>query len=142
MRRQNAAIIRSMARPRKAKVRVRGDKGIGERLTRLRQTRGLSQAELAGKLGVDQSDISNFERGVYRLNDRLIVQICKLLRIRADELLGLAAVKHEGEAAPGRRILRRLQKIDTLPKRDQLALLRVIDNALAGVSDRRIRQNS
>ena len=134
---RNAAIIRAMARPRKAKVRVRGDKGIGERLMRFRQARGLSQAELASKLGVDQSDISNFERGVYRLNDRLIVQICKLLRVRADELLGLAAVKPDGEVAPDRRILRRLQKIETLPKRDQLALFRVIDHALTGVTGRR-----
>jgi len=133
MNRRNAAIIRPMARPRKARVRVRGDKGIGERLTRFRQARGLSQAELADKLDVDQSDISNFERGVYRLNDRLIVQICKLLRIRADELLGLVAIKLDGEITPGRRILRRLRKIENLPKRDQLALLRVIDNALAGV---------
>jgi len=119
-----------MARPRKAKLRVRGDKGIGERLTRFRQARGLSQAELADKLGVDQSDISNFERGVYRLNDGLIVQICKLFRIRADELLGLAALKQDGEVTPSRRILRKLQEIERLPKRDQLALFRFIDRAL------------
>ena len=137
MRRQNADIIRSMARPRKAKVRVRGDRGISERLMRFRQVRGLSQAELANKLGVDQSDISNFERGVYLLNDQLIVQICKILRIHADELLGLAPSKPDGGAVHSRRILRRLQKIETLPKRDQLALFRVIDNALAGVSGRR-----
>lgn len=131
--RQNAAIIGSMARPRKAKVRVRGDKGVGERLMRFRQARGLSQAELADKLGVDQSDISNFERGVYRLNDGLIVQICKLLRVRADELLGLTAIKPVGEVPQSRRLLRRLQKIEMLPKRDQLALFRVIDRALSGV---------
>lgn len=130
MNRRNADIIGSMARPRKAKVRVRGDKAVGERLMRFRQARGLSQTELADKLEVDQSDISNFERGVYRLNDRLIVQICKLLRIRADELLGLAAIKADGEATHSRRILRRLQQIESLSKRDQLALFRFIDHAL------------
>lgn len=133
MRERNADIIESMARPRKAKVRVRGDRTIGDRLMRFRQSRGMSQAELSGELGVDQSDISNFERGVYRLNDGLIVQICKILRIRADELLGLAAIKSDATVTPSRRILRRLQKIETLPKRDQLALFRVIDRALRDV---------
>jgi transcriptional regulator with XRE-family HTH domain len=38
-------------------------KGIGDRILMLRRTRGMSQEELADRVGVDQSTISHWESG-------------------------------------------------------------------------------
>ena len=60
----------------------------------------------------------------------------EILSSSADEILGLdaenASVKQKAKGdVVNRRLLRRIQQIDSLPKRDQEALLRTIDAFLA-----------
>jgi transcriptional regulator with XRE-family HTH domain len=106
---------------------------IGERLARFRKERGLTQTELARQLGVAQPVLSDYERGELRLHGQLIVELARLLGVSADELLGLEEPRGNG-AVKNRQILRRLQQLDRLPKRDQQALLRTIDAFLSKVS--------
>jgi len=61
------------------------------------------------------------------LHGELIVTLADLLGVSADELLGRAARSSRGTAVKNRRLLRRIQEIDRLPKHDQQALLRTID---------------
>lgn len=63
---------------------------FGEALRNIRRSKGVSQRELAGKVGIDYSYLSKLE------NDRLpppaadtIVRICKVLDIAPDQLLAL-----------------------------------------------------
>ena len=99
---------------------------IGQRLARLRRDRGITQAELAEKLGMTQPMISGYEHGTLRLHGELIVELARILSVSADEILGLGESK--GVPAPkNRRLLRRLHELDQLPRRDQQALLRTID---------------
>ena len=99
---------------------------IGQRLARLRRDRGITQAELAETLGMTQPMISGYEHGTLRLHGELIVELARILSVSADEILGLGESK--GPTAPtNRRLLRRLQELDSLPRRDQQALLRTID---------------
>ena len=92
----------------------------------LRKAKGLTQKELAQKLNVSQSVVSDYEHGALRLHGELIIQLAKLLNVGTDELLGLSA---EPIPSPSlsRRLLKRMQAIEQLPKRDQDALLRTID---------------
>jgi transcriptional regulator with XRE-family HTH domain len=103
---------------------------IGQRLARLRRERGLTQVELAEQIGVSQPVLSDYERGTLRLHGQLIAQLARILRVSADELLGLEPTKSTAGAS-NRRLLRRLQQLENLPKRDQQALLRTIDAFLA-----------
>jgi len=41
---------------------------IGSRLRELRKNRGLTQAELARQIGIQQSDLSRMEKGTYRVS--------------------------------------------------------------------------
>ena len=109
---------------------------IAERLARIRKERGITQAEMAERLGVSQPVVSDYERGELRLHGELIVRVAGILDVSADELLGLAAEESNGAkrakgAVTNRRLLRRIQQIDGLPKRDQEALLRTIDAFLS-----------
>jgi hypothetical protein len=56
----------------------------------------------------------------------MIVRLAKALRVSADELLGVQPASQSG-ATVSRRVLRRLQAIDRLLKRDQDALFRTTD---------------
>lgn len=106
----------------------------GARLARLRRDKGITQIELAERLGLTQSVVSDYERDVLRLNSELIVQLIEILGVSADELLGVAKASTSGAPIKNRRLYRQLQNIEKLPKRDQQALLRTIDAFLAKAS--------
>jgi transcriptional regulator with XRE-family HTH domain len=116
-----------LARKRRGTATPEGIETIAQRLARLRRERGITQQELAERLGVSQPIVSDYERGELRLHGELIVTLADLLGVSADELLGRAARSARGTAVKNRRLLRRIQEIDRLPKRDQQALLRTID---------------
>ena len=101
---------------------------IGQRLARLRRERGMTQVELAERLGLAQPVVSDYERGELRLHGELIVKLTEILGCSAEELLGLEKPRTNG--AINRRLLRRIQEIERLPRRDQQALLRTIDRFL------------
>lgn len=99
----------------------------GQRLAALRKEKGITQIELAGRLGVAQSVVSDYETGALRLHGEVIAQLTAILGISADELLGLKPETQSAGAVKNRRLARRLQAIEKLSKRDQDALLRTID---------------
>jgi transcriptional regulator with XRE-family HTH domain len=100
---------------------------IGARIAQLRKERGLTQKELAERLAVTQPVVSDYENDVIRIPADVVVEIAKVLAVSTDELLGLKREARSAGGVKNRRLSRRLQAIDALPKRDQEALLRTID---------------
>lgn len=100
---------------------------IGSRIAQLRKERGLTQKELAERLAVTQPVVSDYENDVIRIPADVVVAIAKILTVSTDELLGLKPEVRSAGGVKNRRLSRRLQAIDALPKRDQEALLRTID---------------
>jgi transcriptional regulator with XRE-family HTH domain len=73
---------------------------------------------------------SGYERGELRLHGELLVKLAHILKVSADEILGLE--KSPLARAPrDRRLLRRLQDLDKLSKRDRGALMRTLDAFLS-----------
>lgn len=107
-----------------------GARAIGERLARLRKERGITQVEMAELLGVSQGNVSDYERGEVRLHGELLVKFARILKVSADEILGLESSRPT-RVPRDRRLLRRLQDLDRLSKRDREALLRTLDAFLA-----------
>lgn len=100
---------------------------IGARIASLRKERGLTQKELAERLAITQPVVSDYEHDVIRIPADVVVAIARVLDASADELLGLKREPRGTAGLKNRRLSRRLQAIDALPKRDQEALLRTID---------------
>jgi len=119
-----------MPRRRKTNAPV-DEKLIGGRLRELRKRRGKTQVEVAAALGINQSLISQYERGETRLHGALVAAFARALRTTSDEILGLEEIEDDG-VLKDRRFLRRLQKVDQLSKRRQQALLKSLDMLLKG----------
>jgi transcriptional regulator with XRE-family HTH domain len=109
------------------------EKEIGKRIRDLRKRQGMTQAELAAELGINQSAVSDYEKGVVRLHAALLAAMARILKSSADEILGLEKAKGNGHQ-PDRRFLRRIEKLHQLSRRDQQAILGTIDAFLAKVS--------
>jgi transcriptional regulator with XRE-family HTH domain len=116
----------------------RGDESLGERLARLRKERGFTQKELAGKTGLIQALISDYERGKLRLNAEMILRFTTALEISTDELLQPGGPKPVRK--PSRKVLRRLERIETLPSPQQTVLLKTIDTFLENAAFRAARR--
>jgi len=115
---------------RKARAPV-DEKQIGKRLRELRKRRGKTQVEIAAALGINQSLVSQYERGETRLHGALVAAYARALRTTSDQILGLEKIEEDG-ILRDRRFLRRLQKIDQLSKRRKQALLKSLDMLLKG----------
>jgi transcriptional regulator with XRE-family HTH domain len=97
----------------------------------IRKRRSMTQVQLAAALGMDQSLLSRYERGVLRLHGALVADLAKVLHVTADEILGLKETKDNGPLAE-RRVIRRIQEIERLPRRKKEILLSTIDSFLRG----------
>ena len=67
----------------------------GERIRRLRKSRGLSQKDFAGRLGVSNSRVSNWEQGINRPDADILAQICRVLNVSPSEILNVRIAEEE-----------------------------------------------
>lgn len=63
-------------------------KDIGIRIKELRETKGLSQKELAIELGVKQNTISQYETSIKRPSYEILILLADFFDVSADYLLG------------------------------------------------------
>jgi transcriptional regulator with XRE-family HTH domain len=103
---------------------------LGDRIRRFRIAKGLTQAELAGKIGVPQQTITYYEvRGVSP-PPKLLVGIADALDVSTDILLGRKKGSECGAGAtpPGNvQRQRHLKRLDGLPPHDQKSVFKIID---------------
>lgn len=108
---------------------------IGKRIAELRKKKGLTQTDLAHKIGITQSVISDYEVGRAHLNDEMIIRFSIALGCSADVLLGLKNYEFTNTGS-SRKIIKRLKKIEKLSENDQKTLLKTIDNYLLGAGNK------
>lgn len=102
---------------------------IGLRIRLLRQQQGLTQVELAERLDMTQSNLSAIERGARGVTVHQVVRIAKALRASTDQIL-LADRAPEPGRRPKKRLMKRLQRIEELPDRDQRIVLQLLEGLL------------
>src|SRR4030042_1813472 len=98
---------------------------LGRRLARLRKAAGLSQAQLAARLGTVQTLVSEYELDRRRIHAQRLAEIARLLHVSVDELVGLKPTKVNG--ALSLKLVRRLREIDQLSPARQKTLLQMVD---------------
>jgi transcriptional regulator with XRE-family HTH domain len=120
--------------PRRSRLQLppvlEGKESIGRRLARIRKEQGYTQVELAERIGIIQALVSDYERDKLRLNAEMLVRFSRALNVSADEILGINIATRKSPTNPSLKILRRLNKIASLPPTKQKAFLQTIDALL------------
>ena len=94
---------------------------FGARLHDAREAKGLSQAQVADKLGIAQQSYAAWERRQVALRPQQLAQIAALLEVTAEHLLGLTAKpRGSGPAGKARLVFERVSK---LPRATQQRIL-------------------
>lgn len=70
---------------------------IGQRLRELRKSKGLSQQDVADRLGIPQSNLSRIENGKQRLNLTVLAGILSIYEMEMDDFFSFSP---EGPARP------------------------------------------
>ena len=73
---------------------------IGSRLRELRKERGLTQAELARQIGIQQSDLSRMEKGEYRVSLDNLFKILGIFDLDLADFFGEKAVATQSVQQP------------------------------------------
>lgn len=69
-------------------------------LKALRKERNISQADIANELGIKPAAVSKYETGRVPLSEDSIEKLCQLMKVSADELLGLAVPVSSAKEPP------------------------------------------
>ena len=64
-------------------------KQVGQRLKASRKLANLTQKEMSEKLGIVLQQYQTYESGRYELDYKRMIEVCKILDISSDYLLGL-----------------------------------------------------
>lgn len=91
---------------------------LGERIAVLREAAGLSQQQLADKIGVNQQMIAYWERRSVTLRPDQLSSLADALKTSVDALLGKAAPKARGSGPIGK-ARQVFEAVSRLPRKQQ-----------------------
>jgi len=108
---------------------------FGKRVALARHERGLTQQELADRIGVTRHMIDYYERRATNVKTEVVVKLAAALNVSTDDLLG----RQEVRPKPGPKSLlrRRLEDIERLPRHAQKQITTVVDALIAQHSNSR-----
>jgi transcriptional regulator with XRE-family HTH domain len=101
---------------------------FGERLNRARLNAGLSQVQIAENLGITQSAYAAWERENIALRPDQVICLCKLLKIRVEELFEDNTSRKSG--GPTGKAYRLFEDVAKLPQRQQQRILGTVEDML------------
>lgn len=105
---------------------------LGDNLKKLRQSRGLSQEEMAGKLNVVRQTVSKWEKGLSVPDSEMLMEIARQFEVPVSSLLGETA-EPEGSVSDMRSVLEKLTLINEQLARSAQAKRRVLRAVCIGV---------
>jgi transcriptional regulator with XRE-family HTH domain len=103
---------------------------FGEKLFAARQQMGLSQIQLAEKLGITQSTYAGWERRTTALRPDYISKIASVLNVSVDYLLGRenGGQRKGGPVGKARRVF---EEVSKLPRHKQQRILGIVEDLIA-----------
>jgi len=104
---------------------------LGSRIATLREAAGLSQQQLADKIGVNQQMVAYWERRSVTLRPDQLASLADTLKVSVDSLLGKAEPKPRGTGPVGK-VRQVFETVSRLPRRQQQKIVEVVETLLAG----------
>jgi len=97
---------------------------FGRRLVTARMQAGLSQANLAEKIGVDRRVIAHWERRSVSVKPEQLVSLAQALKVSTDELLGIRTPRQSGPTGKVRQVF---EDVSKLPRKQQLKVVEFVE---------------
>jgi transcriptional regulator with XRE-family HTH domain len=113
-----------------ATMRKKDRPPLGMRLTELRQAAGLTQAQLAERIGVHPSNIGFWELSGTPPRGEVLPKLAHVLGVSVDEFLGVTPPKPKKQAAKGRLQLV-FESAAKLPRRQQEKIAEFVEAFVA-----------
>jgi len=113
----------------------------GKKIANLRKLRGKTQTELAELIGIARSHLGNIELDLIHLSDDLIIRFAAALKVSTDEILGYKSRATLENSIPNLKLIKRMQKIQTLSLSNQKMIIHMIDTHLKGLGVNQNEQN-
>jgi transcriptional regulator with XRE-family HTH domain len=104
---------------------------FGERLHALREEAGLTQAQVASKLGITQRAYAFWEREPTAVRAEQLAILTELFGVTADFLIGRQPPKQRG-AGPTGKTRRVFEAVSKLPRHHQQKIVDVVETFVAG----------
>jgi len=101
----------------------------GRTIAKLRKNAGLTQEDLAQKIGISRKLVTDYETGRLRMYDEMIIRFALALDVNTDVLLGLNK-KDTLKSFPGLRVMKRMKEIEKLPEAKRKAILKTVDDLI------------
>lgn len=110
---------------------------LGERLAQAREQAGISQKDLAAKLGITQPAVAFWERSAANIRSDVLTKIAQALETSVDNLLGTPAQKRRAAvaAAPMGKSRQAFEAVSKLPRRQQDKIIDVVNALVAQASN-------
>ena len=107
---------------------------FGARLHTARETAGLSQAQVAAKLGIHQSSYADWERYPVALRPEQLSQLASILGVTPEQLLGSGEPKRK--IGPTGKLRQVFERASQLPRDQQKHVLRMVQDSLTAYETR------
>lgn len=104
---------------------------MGARITLLRKTQGITQAQLAEVLGVSQQTVQAYEVGRRRIQVSALPVVARALSVSLEELLGEGKPAARSKRGPTPKWDQQIEAIAKLPRARQRFVSEMLDTVLA-----------
>ena len=104
---------------------------FGERLCQLREERGLSQKQVAQRLGIKQQSYAAWERRIVALKPDQLTQLASILEVPVDALVGKSTARAR-KGGPVGKVRRVFEEVSRLPHHRQRKIIDVVETLIAG----------
>ena len=105
-------------------------KQLGARIAALRKDQGITQVQLAERLGLTQQMIASYEVGRRRVPVSLLPQIAETLAASLEELIGKKDLQ-PAKRGPAGKLQQQIERIQQLPRSKQRFVMQMLDTVLA-----------
>jgi transcriptional regulator with XRE-family HTH domain len=106
-------------------------KQLGQRVAERRKAAGMTQVQLAERLGIAQQTLAHYEGGTLRVAVATLLPLCEVLETSIEELVGMSTKRTAGgKRGPAPKIQQQLEQVSRLPKAKQRAIAQVLDSML------------
>jgi transcriptional regulator with XRE-family HTH domain len=102
-------------------------RALGKRVSALRKSHQMTQAELARATGVSQQAVFAWELGERRISVLVLAKLAKIFSTPVEDMIGLSKPLHVAKGRLSPRCMRHAARLQALTKTQQRFVIRILD---------------